>query len=187
LSFTEEQKDRITVIHLLNMQKELDTKICDKFKIKLEDTTAKRTMALLVELAELANEWRGFKFWSEDKGLRWEKALEEYVDCLHFTLSLCYELNFEEREIYEATHVYYTDSNDLELMFSTMFFNVSNFLMTTYMEMDLKEKVDAKIIYRTYLYVFLQLYEKLGFDWKEVAAAYIKKNKVNHERQENGY
>src|SRR5690606_25251306 len=95
---------------------------------------AKKILALQVELGELANEWRGFKFWSKDQEPRtkvkkvcetcggeryilisesfgFDKCsdcdgkgdfgetnplLEEYVDCLHFILSIGLELGMDE-------------------------------------------------------------------------------------------
>lgn len=34
---------------------------------------------------------------------------------------------------------------------------------------------------------FLSLGEMLGFTWEEIEQAYYDKNKINHQRQENGY
>ena len=47
-------------------------------------------MALLVE-RELANETRSFKFWSTKGPSANEIILEEYVDSIHFLLSLLIE------------------------------------------------------------------------------------------------
>src|SRR5690606_16674705 len=96
---------------LFQMQKELDARILAEHPIQEgENRLAKKILALLVELGELANEWRGFKFWSEDQvprtrvlvnrttddiGFKYigpehikNPLLEEYVDCLHFLLSI---------------------------------------------------------------------------------------------------
>ncbi|MBM7607553.1 dimeric dUTPase (all-alpha-NTP-PPase superfamily) [Lysinibacillus composti] len=59
-----------------------------------ENRLSKKVLALQVELGECANEWRGFKFWSNDQVARENLLLEEYVDCLHFLLSIGNTLNF---------------------------------------------------------------------------------------------
>lgn len=53
-----------------------------------ESTSEKRLLALLVELHELANETKCFKFWSVNPNGKKDKILMEYVDVLHFTLSI---------------------------------------------------------------------------------------------------
>jgi dimeric dUTPase (all-alpha-NTP-PPase superfamily) len=44
--------------------------------------------ALLVEIGELANEVKHFKYWKKNKKIDRSKILEEFADCLHFALSL---------------------------------------------------------------------------------------------------
>src|SRR5690554_4282011 len=84
---------------LFELQRQLDARIEKEHpRQDGEDRLAKKILALMVELGELANEWRGFKFWSEDQEPRTElwddrlrfhnPLLEEYVDCLHFLLSI---------------------------------------------------------------------------------------------------
>src|SRR5690606_34156375 len=42
-----------------------------------EERLAKKILALQVELGELANEWRGFKFWSKDQEPRTDAVCEQ--------------------------------------------------------------------------------------------------------------
>src|SRR5690625_3424078 len=81
-----------------------------------EDRLAKKILALQVELGECANEWRGFKFWSNDQeprtkhnifkhGIRLNPVdkqinplLEEYVDCLHFFISIANDFGIKPNE-----------------------------------------------------------------------------------------
>ena len=45
--------------------------------------------AYRVELGELLQEWKQFKFWKLNKGeIDRDKMLEEWADCMHFALSL---------------------------------------------------------------------------------------------------
>lgn len=52
---------------LFEMQKKLDEHIIEEKGLEGQDLLPKKILALQVELGELANEWRGFKFWSEDQ------------------------------------------------------------------------------------------------------------------------
>jgi dimeric dUTPase (all-alpha-NTP-PPase superfamily) len=91
-----------------------------------EDRLAKKILALQVELGELANCWRGFKYWSynqephtlaydecpcgtdygscdeygcEDGLLAYNPLLEEFADGFHFLLSIGNDINMNE--VYE--------------------------------------------------------------------------------------
>ena len=48
----------------------------------------KMELALLVELAELANEVQSFKYWKLNKKVDESKMKEEWADCLHFALMI---------------------------------------------------------------------------------------------------
>ena len=51
-----------------------------------EEIVRKNRLELLVELGELANETRCFKYWSTKQVGEKEKVLGEYIDCLFMTL-----------------------------------------------------------------------------------------------------
>ena len=51
-----------------------------------EEIVKKNRLELLVELGELANETRCFKYWSIKQTGEKEKVLEEYIDCLFMVL-----------------------------------------------------------------------------------------------------
>src|SRR5690625_1828695 len=59
--------ERMNLTKLLKMQKVLDDRIVEEKGLQGVDLLDKKILALLTELGELANEWRGFKFWSEDQ------------------------------------------------------------------------------------------------------------------------
>src|SRR6185437_10161779 len=77
---------------LFTMQRELDTFIQTNQDVK-RDVFKEKGLALVVELAELANETRCFKFWSTKGPSERAVILEEYVDSIHFILSLGIEKN----------------------------------------------------------------------------------------------
>lgn len=49
---------------LFEMQRELDARIVKEKGLEGKDLLPQKILALQVELGECANEWRGFKFWS---------------------------------------------------------------------------------------------------------------------------
>ncbi|NOG28544.1 dUTP diphosphatase [Lysinibacillus fusiformis] len=183
-----------------------------------------KLLALQVELGECANEWRGFKKWSNDQEPRtvvyedckscnaegsisyrgngsgeWlscnkcegsgailagNPLLEEYVDCLHFILSIGLELganNWMKLSDYPMVNV----SGDITLQF----LDVHSKTLKVVEEIIRMESAPAEIrdLYTRSFESFLHLGAKLGFTWEQVEEGYYVKNMVNHARQESGY
>lgn len=157
-----------------------------------------KILALQVELGECANEWRGFKKWSTDQEPRtvrkieteWDDdgnatewlcneninpLLEEYVDCLHFILSIGLELKIDLTE--EWPSWIQMPLGTLK-HFSLVFSLIAN--LDEYNSM-LHER------WRELFEEFYWLGESLGFSWEQIKSAYFTKNQINHERQESGY
>jgi dimeric dUTPase (all-alpha-NTP-PPase superfamily) len=152
---------------LFELQRQLDERIEQEHPRKPgEDRLAKKILALLVELGELANEARFFKFWSNDQEprtavLTWpygtggppvyrNRVLEEFVDGLHFILSLGLDIGFDPEDWIIKGEQY---------------------------EIDYVQILD----------LFIGLGEMLGFTWEEIEEAYLQKNQENFKRQEEGY
>jgi dimeric dUTPase (all-alpha-NTP-PPase superfamily) len=157
---------------LYNMQRYLDEKIVKQHGLEKKTLVQKRILALYVEIGELANETRCFKFWSLKPSNTRDKILEEYVDGIHFILSLGISLSFEkvQLKVNEPVHT------DLVQQFSTVFQAVARF------DKEKKEKNFLEVFEN---YVILG--QKLSFSFEEIVNAYKRKNEVNIERQENGY
>ncbi|MGQ8924303.1 dUTP diphosphatase, partial [Bacillus halotolerans] len=98
---------------MFEMQKALDERIIKEKGLEGQDLLPNLILALQVELAECANEWRGFKHWSNDREPRIclidkkgqtakeyykNPLLEEYVDCLHFILSIGNRLGWNDTD-----------------------------------------------------------------------------------------
>src|SRR5699024_11734252 len=91
---------------LYEMQRKLDMYIEENHSLVKEGIFPKKLLALLVELGELANETRCFKFWSTKPPSQKQVILEEYVDVLHFILSLGLEAGFRfnpEKDVPQTT------------------------------------------------------------------------------------
>ncbi|TWT08952.1 dUTP diphosphatase [Planomicrobium sp. CPCC 101079] len=156
---------------LFIMQKELDRFIQSNRDIS-EDVFRKKGLALLVELAELANETRCFKFWSTKGMSERSVVLEEYVDSIHFLLSLGLEKGFEELEEWPKPAA----ESDLTELFLGTFNAVQQFIA---------EPVLGNYIKAWSWYGAIAL--ALEFSYEEVLQAYIHKNQTNYERQNDGY
>ena len=79
------------MLRLANIYKEtkyLDDLFESRYKNDKE-LIRKNRLELLVEIGELANETRCFKYWSIRQTGEKEKVLEEYIDCLFMTLYFC--------------------------------------------------------------------------------------------------
>ena len=156
---------------LFTMQKTLDAYIQTEKNIS-HDVFLEKGLALLAELAELANETRCFKFWSEKGPSEKEVILEEYVDSIHFLLSLGIEMNFNTLENWPKSH----KEESLTLLFLHTQSSINQFLL----EPTMNQYMDIWSWYGA-------LAEKLGFIHEDVVQAYNAKNEKNYERQRSGY
>jgi dimeric dUTPase (all-alpha-NTP-PPase superfamily) len=162
-------KTGLNLAALFDMQEALDNHIRRKQNIPADlDLIPYLVDALDVEIAELQNEVRYFKFWSADRNMRRDKALMEYADGMHFFLSLGLAFGIP-REFEPLPHHY----DDIRKQFRSLkrYVYIMEGPMQWYIAFNL----------------FLGLGELLGFSWSEIEAAYNKKNEVNHERQRAGY
>ncbi|WP_345243542.1 dUTP diphosphatase [Pontibacillus salipaludis] len=158
---------------LFKMQQQLDQRIETEHGLEQEDLFRKKVMALLVELGELANETRCFKFWSTKPPKEDEVILEEYVDGLHFILSLGLEKGYRYARQKGQQEVHQGGLTD-------QFHKVFG-------EIHLFQESPTDMHYQQLFETFLDLGVKLGFSEQSIQDAYYQKNEVNHQRQEDGY
>jgi dimeric dUTPase (all-alpha-NTP-PPase superfamily) len=191
---------------MLSMQKELDERIIKDKGLEGLDLFPNTVLALQVELAEFANEGRWFKHWSNDQEPRTNKVrgpymdledaefynplLEEFVDGVHFFLSTAIQKGWEKTLwIYEEQ----LDPEHFDGDLTSWYLEMVYFLNKAYME---KYSNDNKIgdfqknayYFRIAWMEFLNLgINGFGFTLEQIEQAYLDKNAVNHQRQENGY
>ncbi len=158
---------------LFHMQKALDTHIEEKHGLQDEDLFDRKVLALLVEIGELANETRSFKFWSVKPSSAKDVILEEFVDGVHFILSLGLECEFDAVQI---------DVNEHE---SSL--NVTEQFLNIYDIISIFQKSKSLDDYIRLIEAYLQLASLLGFTYEEIELAYFHKNEVNYQRQQNNY
>lgn len=190
---------------LFEMQRQLDEHIEKEHpRQEGEDRLAKKILALQVELGELANCWRGFKYWSHDQvprtrvlvnrtiddiGFKYigsehikNPLLEEYVDCLHFILSIGLELGMPHQLLLGNAQ----ENEMLDDDFIALYGEVHTLYRAYKSQVDLIKKV-VRVYYESVFEHFLTLGERLGFTWEQIEEAYMQKNAENHARQERGY
>lgn len=156
---------------LYELQKNLDDRIREQHNLQGVSLLSKKTLALNVEVGELANETRCFKYWSDKKPAGTEKILEEYVDCLHFILAIGIEKEYDDTFI-ELKGTDY----DITEQFLTIYIDINDFMVCS-----------SKDHYITLFEDFLSLGKTLGFSEEEIEDAYVKKDIINHKRQDEGY
>lgn len=160
---------------LKESQQELDNIINDTNGIDGNDFMAERVLALLVEIGEFANETRCFKFWSQKNPSSKAVVLLEFVDVLHFMLSVgnYSGFAFESFDDMDINRYIESDINDL---FIDFYFTVTTF----------RFEPTPKNYANMYSYYF-SLAKSFGFSDAEVIDAYFQKNEINVNRQANGY
>jgi dimeric dUTPase (all-alpha-NTP-PPase superfamily) len=163
----------MNTITLFKMQKALDGHIEKQHQLEQEDLFDRKVLALLVEIGELANETRCFKFWSVKPSSEREVILEEFVDGVHFILSLGIECGYEDLESVPSNR---TAETDISKQFLEIYEAVQKFRIN-------RGKENYVELFQSYL----KLAQLLGFTDDQIEQAYIKKNEVNYDRQRKGY
>ncbi|PEQ96849.1 dUTPase [Bacillus sp. AFS006103] len=158
---------------LFQMQKALDQHIQEKHNLQDENLFDRKVLALLVEIGELANETRSFKFWSVKPSSAKEVILEEFVDGVHFILSLGIECGFDTEQM---------DLNKQKLTLS-----VTEQFLCIYDRISIFQKSKSLADYINLFQSYFELAELLGFTYEEIKMAYFLKNEVNYLRQQNNY
>ena len=110
--------------------------------------------------------------------------LEEYVDCLHFILSIGLEMELDCRynSLIREENIVEEGEPTLYLFAEVLSF-ASDLFWGGYHENYEEQEGNYKALFTN----FIQLGKSLGFTWEQIEAAYYAKNEVNHQRQESGY
>lgn len=157
---------------LFDLQRELDARIEKEHGLEQTDLMDKKIMALLVELGELANETRCFKFWSKKPAATRDVILEEYVDGIHFILSIGLELGVQGKVTLNPADEF----RDIVDQFQQVFASIIDFRKQ--LNLDNYHKIFNE---------YILLGRLLGFSPEDIEKAYKMKNEVNHQRQDQGY
>ncbi len=162
----------ISLNKLQEYQLELDKVINKAHNTSYETTRDERLLALLVELSELANATRTFKYWSLKGSESKERVLDEFADGLHFLLSLtlAYDVTLDE------FHVEKEEGISLNEMFLKTYDAINRFYVD-------RSEDSLLLAFKTYLSLGIAL----KFSKEDIINGYLKKISVNYKRQEEGY
>lgn len=163
--------DNVELTELFMMQKQLDVYIEENNGVERE-VFREKLLALTVELAELANETRCFKFWSQKGPSTKPVLIEEYVDSIHFLLSLGILKGMDDLKQWPEGE----EDGDLTELF----------LRTQRAVLDFGERQD-RASYESVWILYRAIAETLGFTADELIQAYREKNEENYARQQRGY
>lgn len=172
-------------------QKELDDFILDNHntrnsseeKLTHRNLITEKLLALFVEVGEFIS-------------APMSKKLEEYVDCLHFILSLRFSLSVEINEEYEEFEEMYEKFTEIRpegetaaMLFTSISYlaNATRCFKYWSTQQCPINKTFLKELYQRVFRDFLRLGNAAGFKGYEIIDAYDKKYQVNIRRQETGY
>ncbi|MBE4704360.1 dUTP diphosphatase [Spiroplasma platyhelix] len=158
---------------IIKLQAELDLKIVQTKMIEeSQDVLTAKFLALLVEIGEFANEQRCFKYWSSKPASSKAVLLEEYIDGLHFIISIAnnLKLNLSDLKIVEQKY------DNLNLAFLDLFSET----------LALAKEKNLSII-NQWFNIYYTIAKLCDFSGDDIFNGYLDKNKINHLRQEQNY
>lgn len=159
----------MNILEIYEMNKALDKIYLERYS-NVEELMDKNILSLLVEIGELANETKCFKYWSIKVGKK-DEILEELADVLLMTLCFCNYLDVDITKSY----------NDLKMRTAT-----EQFLDLYRLVSDFKENYTSEQI----LIIFgkvMTLGYSLGYNEEEIVKACHKKINKNIERLNSNY
>ena len=161
----------IDLTNLYQKQAQLDARIAANHHVTYATTRERRILALLVEIGEFANATRCFKYWSNKASEDIAVVLDEYVDGLHFFLSLGIDIK-ASKSIY-----HYTKHAD----------NLTKQILETYRLSALFYKNQDEKSYIKAFQSFINIVPLLKVRWSTIEKAYYKKLGENYSRQDHNY
>ncbi|MGY6172298.1 dUTP diphosphatase [Candidatus Mycoplasma pogonae] len=163
---------KLDLTEIFISQKQLDETIQKTHNIKVNESIIdKQIIALIVEIAEFANEIKTFKYWKKDLQRNEQKVLEEYADVMHFFISLSIKSGISSE--FEIDKFNQQDINkDLLKIFSL----INQF----------SETKDRQFLQQAFI-KFLEIAQWLNYDYPKIVEEYYKKLQINFERILNNY
>jgi len=151
--------------------KKLDKVFDDLYDMSNLDINRKNKLELLVELGELTNETKCFKYWS-NKSFDIDKVKEEYADCMQMILYFFNKFNVSLEENFKMTKIYY-DTID---SFANLYKLCSEFYHNE--DRELIKEIFVK---------FIDLGYQLGFSDNDIIESCLRKINKNFKRFEEGF
>lgn len=172
------------MLKMQKMQKLLDDNIVKNNNVEGMNLFERKVISLDIELSEFFNEVESWKYWKKHKGK--DNIIGEASDALHFILSLANDLKYElvkPTNLIRKPNMLINDSENW----------IDHSLITRYMGkikkhlwVDFNTSKDPFIL-NVIFKEMIKILNILGYTFKDLENAYIKKNKINFERQKGDY
>ena len=162
------------LVQLQQAQAKLDHMIFTRHHTSREHTYGQRRLALMVELAELANVERTFKYWCRPRPCNRSQLVEEYVDALHFLLSISldFKVDFSKTKVVNISDDPAVRRQSTPALFLTLFTNCQQLCSNTNL-----------VGFWRLLRLFFRLAVSLRLPDDAIWQAYWTKHQINHQRQ----
>lgn len=175
----------INIQRLYTMQAKFDEEVADAAGVTVTEVNTERGLALLVEIAEAANECRCFKFWSTQQGVlrgTLDDFKDELADVLHFALGVAYQYNMKPLDVREAwdSRQRYRHPLTISEKFATLMASAARFA-------GIADTANRSYLLPEVFGVFNLICEDFGISADELEEAYLKKHETNKQRQREGY
>ena len=95
-----------SLVYWRHIQAKLDATIAKETNYSSEFFKYHHILAFIIEVAELANEIKSFKHWQINKNIDNNKIIAEFVDVLHFYLSLCEHFKLDNFSIIRGCQLF---------------------------------------------------------------------------------
>lgn len=174
-----------SLVYLLEQQDKLDATILENKQLEKKDTRKKREVAFLMEFSEFVNDTQYFKYWKEHNEPK-ETMAEEFVDALHFALSLMNDSLVKDYENTVELYDRYINMKSIKVL-PKEDEDLTALVFRMYHSLTSEFRTDTFVTNFKTLYLLLKIGEKVGMTEEIILDAYEKKNKVNYQRQEEGY
>lgn len=167
----------INIKNIIKMQTDLDKLVFQNNQTNYNKTHFFRKLAILVEIGEFSNELKIFKFWSKNRKIDTTKVLDELVDILHFLLSSL----IAAKSTIVKIQVTIPKKGKPEQYNKELTKKIIKFFNQIVCAANNPTEISKAISQ------LINIGLTIGFNWKTIENAYIKKNFVNIERQKNNY
>lgn len=166
-------------------QQILDQRIWDQHNLETDEIFEERILALTDEIMEYAKTTKCFKYWSLKGPDPDHIRLEEFVDGIHFYMSLANTMEITPEEMNGPRSIPVIRglplNESLVYHITRALKGVTDLICPNLMDYEAKE-----ILLDSFAH-FWAAGIKDGFTARDVESAYYLKNKKNHERQDTGY
>ena len=167
--------------NLFEQQKKLNNAVYQTFKINYalekEILLEKQILSFIVELSELANETKCFKYWTKKPYSNIKKIGDEYADGMHFLLTIGLYLSWNIKELEVSILNKELTNNEL----------VKEFNQIMILSIDYLKNFHDHDRYLKLFQAYLQLAFYLGMNKESIYQSYQSKNYINLLRLKSNY